>query len=775
MELDELPPISAGALCIASAGPASPSETSQPLSQAAATGGNPTALVYTFPHAPPHDINTVLDSVAQLWPAFGDLRASASAVRTGRLRNAIATLLAEARVIFFSELLAARDPAALRPPGPTTTPGSAVHSWARYLLTHGTPLLQNTWAWSAAQCALLAASLLHLLPTTPWRLPAPSATLDPAMWPPVQSAPRPYPALHCIFLHAIRVGCPWQDALRLFATLPDGHLSEDGRVFATADYFHAPFTPLRPIHLCTADDPEALTLLFHGESIVAVASSAPLRPTSSIACVGSARPMVLSSRGHSFPTNFLPDFIRLKLGPTGVPIVPSRYVTSVVAAAHEWHARVGPLDAITAAVVGGRLIMSKPRFPLRHSRLRNHASWERNEAAKIALGPKFADWIVQGIVEMIPRNCPLPLFIEPLGAVDKATDPLWRLILDARYSNEFQDAWGVWYSSAAALAALLDACDIMFAEDLEDAYHLSAFAGCTGRLHWAPVLTFIEDGSMAWRWRLVLGCTPQTCLGFCDKAMSGFEIGGFIGRFAAAHFGQRNAGSPLNALMRSILRFLARRETPRPARRPATRRACPATPEEPALPTPFMHNPPHSAPPPTPTPATVTPEPTPAAALPKLARGLGPLALHSAVWVDDTVFVTKTPKHPTCAGLDGDCPTCLQTRVVAARSQSYWQFLAGKLGVGLSQGKRQKASQRVTYTGLVLDTFLRTISMPPDKKLKLALFLESFFGRGKRHSPLWPNSGAGSSITRSASPSHFHSQPSSPPSWVTKISRTTTA
>ncbi len=46
--------------------------------------------------------------------------------------------------------------------------------------------------------------------------------------------------------------------------------------------------------------------------------------------------------------------------------------------------------------------------------------------------------------------------------------------------------------------------------------------------------------------------------------MSGFCIYGFVGRFAAAHFGQRNAGSPLNALMRAIQRFLARRAPPHP-------------------------------------------------------------------------------------------------------------------------------------------------------------------------------------------------------------------
>jgi hypothetical protein len=120
--------------------------------------------------------------------------------------------------------------------------------------------------------------------------------------------------------------------------------------------------------------------------------------------------------------------------------------------------------------------MSKSRFPLVGSRRPNHASWERNEAAKTALGVKFAAWMCQGIVEIHPPHCPPPLFIEPLGAVEKATDPFWRLILDARIYNEFHDKWGVWYHSAASLAVLLDVCDVMYAEDLEDAYHLSAFA-----------------------------------------------------------------------------------------------------------------------------------------------------------------------------------------------------------------------------------------------------------------------------------------------------------
>ena len=74
-------------------------------------------------------------------------------------------------------------------------------------------------------------------------------------------------------------------------------------------------------------------------------------------------------------------------------------------------------------------------------------------------------------------NCLLRLllFMEPLGAVDEATDPFWRLILDFRRSNEFQNPWGVchWFFSIWQLAALLDHGDVMFAEDLEDAYHHS--------------------------------------------------------------------------------------------------------------------------------------------------------------------------------------------------------------------------------------------------------------------------------------------------------------
>jgi hypothetical protein len=103
----------------------------------------------------------------------------------------------------------------------------------------------------------------------------------------------------------------------------------------------------------------------------------------------------------SQPSRFLPDYIRLTKKPT-------RDVMSVFMAAKEWHRRLGPLDAVAASVVEGRMVMPKPRLPLLQSRHPNHSGWERTEAAKIALGPKFATWTWQGIVENRDRPPLLP-------------------------------------------------------------------------------------------------------------------------------------------------------------------------------------------------------------------------------------------------------------------------------------------------------------------------------------------------------------------------------
>ena len=626
--------------------------------------------------------------VASVWPAFDDLRSAAHATKASRFRLVVSAVVSEARLVFGACFLLSRSAA---PPSGSSSAhvGATLHHWIQTLLLHGSGPLLHLWRWSSTQLELFHAHLALLVGPAPWK--ATAVTELPFL--PQQISwtqpPRPYPAALPTFLHALRVGAPWASALDTLASLHDGHFSADGRIFATPALLAPGGTPDRCVALADPGDVDALTLFFSPSGLVAIASSHSLLPRMPPTPTAS---LVLTSRGVPFATRFFPPYIKLAKRPT-------RDVMSVYRSAAAWHSRLGPLDATAAAVVGGQLTMPKPRLTFRASSRPNHASWERNEAAKIALGPKFATWTWQGIVEMVPANCPLPLFIEPLGAVDKATAPWWRLILDARLSNEFQDPWGVWYFSAAQLAALLDVCDIMFAEDLEDAYHLSIFAGCTGKPFWTRVFTIDEHGCVVQQWRLVMGCDPSSCLGLCDKAMSGFCIDGFVGRFAAAHFGQRNAGSPLNVLMRCIQRFLARR-APAPAPRAHTRRAQEPAPG-PSSPTPATHN----------------------------FRGLDETALHSSVWVDDMVLVTKTPPHGPCAGLDGDCVTCTRLARTARRSQSGWHRLADELGLGLSAEKRQLPSQRVTYTGLVIDTFRRTISIPPDKGARLAEFLTSFFDR----------------------------------------------
>jgi hypothetical protein len=100
---------------------------------------------------------------------------------------------------------------------------------------------------------------------------------------------------------------------------------------------------------------------------------------------------------------------------------------------------------------------------------------------------------------------------------------------------------------------------------------------------------------------------------------------------------------------------------------------------------------------------------------PPTRRGLHPEAIHSVVWVDDIVYITKTPPHPLCKGLRGGCPICFRAARTACQSQHFWHNLAAALGLDLSDDKRRLQSQRVIYTGMVVDSFLGNISIPQDK------------------------------------------------------------
>ncbi len=169
----------------------------------------------------------------------------------------------------------------------------------------------------------------------------------------------------------------------------------------------------------------------------------------------------------------------------------------------------------------------------------------------------------------------------------------------------------------------------------------------------------------------------STCGGCCDKACNGFATDKFICRFAATHFGQKNAGAPLNTYMRCILRFLAQ----------------------------LGHG------------------------SRKHVSQQGPIL--SALWVDDTIMVSKSTPHISCLGIVGKCKHCLAHLKTAKASQLYWHTLADDLGLTLNSHKHQDPSQRVTFTGLIIDTIQMLFLIPLPKLLKLLASL--IFVRSKSH------------------------------------------
>ena len=107
-----------------------------------------------------------------------------------------------------------------------------------------------------------------------------------------------------------------------------------------------------------------------------------------------------------------------------------------------------------------------------------------------------------------------------------------RLITAARLANKLYSDWGVTSTTAGQLSSTLNRCDFHFSVDISDAYHLALWAECGGGLRpiRRPVITSrgpsqYNEGS--WVDALVIGCTPSTCRGGCDKGLSGILIDGF--------------------------------------------------------------------------------------------------------------------------------------------------------------------------------------------------------------------------------------------------------
>ena len=148
---------------------------------------------------------------------------------------------------------------------------------------------------------------------------------------------------------------------------------------------------------------------------------------------------------------------------------------------------------------------------------------------------------------------------------------------------------------------------------------------------------------------------------------------GVIARWAVPHFGQKPAGSALNAVALCLLRHMA-------ARNPGSGEL----------------------------------------------RGASVRTGNGVVWVDDFCLWTVVPWHPPCDGLQGGCTTCLQMLPHSERLDADWQELCADLGVPLSGEKHKTSSQHPAYAGFDFDTVRGVVLTQPEKLEKLLGCLDSW-------------------------------------------------
>jgi hypothetical protein len=371
---------------------------------------------------------------------------------------------------------------------------------------------------------------------------------------PGTAALQPFPHASHMCIASLHAGWPLAEAIDLWAHVHLGTFSKNGKSF-----YPGPRTPQQG----PPDWASCQVRSFPrapGEAPICIYSSlGSIRVITSDSSLRIDRPA-----GHGTPHTLtdLPAFIALPRDEAGRPIIPKSRVTALVEAQEAWHHEFGSLDHLTSIIVRGQLVMPKITTPSQHKAFRNHPSWEDDPAAQAALGPIIAKWLAQGVLEYVQWDDRQPVLLQPCGAVPKGTAPVFRLITDARFGNNMYSDWGVNYTSAEDLSAALHHRDFTWSSDLEDAYHLSVFAGCGGRLRPVKRPLVHGDGTVSWIDGFINGCEPSTCLGGCDKDMSGLCIRGHVFRFAACQFGQKTAGSPLNSVVMSVARYFSRLPNP---------------------------------------------------------------------------------------------------------------------------------------------------------------------------------------------------------------------
>ena len=211
--------------------------------------------------------------------------------------------------------------------------------------------------------------------------------------------------------------------------------------------------------------------------------------------------------------------------------------------------------------------------------------------------------------------------------------------------------------------------------------------GCVSSLteHWG--FHRQRDGRLAWSSVLRLGCTSATCLGTCDKARAGMCIDGAMFRFNCAHFGQKQAGVPLFRIMEAFARLCITRVALRglPAIRATVRarrlggRLVP--------PGALSDGEPHALP-----------------GSRDVPPGCAVGHMLAFLYVDDLLSAQNIYSHGPCQGAAGGCPVCSRWLAHFAENHRDLEERAAELGLPLNHKKRQAPSQRVTYTGITIDT-----------------------------------------------------------------------
>ena len=611
----------------------------------------------TAPRLPPLS-STILFHIAADWAEFADIRAAARALsHKSRLVNAVSIVSNEIRVALAAALLCtdrssqpatvlSRDDESHRLD--TIQHAARLYAHARAAISDCAEPMATEWHMSESQIRIVRDALGSVVGGVAASPPPPPAPVP-------DSPPRPLAQAFDqgtqLFLAAVAQGMPLGSALAAFAHFGSGHFSHDDKSFYPANpTLGAVSDRVRGLHHARrfvvqgAEGEGDTTLFLVDGAIAAVTSTHRIRTGWLDDC-----------RRSCGGLESLPDFIALPRDEEGRPIIPETRVTALVEAREAWATQLGTLDGVTRAITRGQLVMPRVSAPSQRTALRNHPSWENDEAAKRALGPVIAKWLATGVLEYVGWDDRVPILLQPCGAVPKGTAPFFRLITDARFANKFYSDWGVTYTTASQLSSTLNRCDFHFSIDISDAYHLSLWAGCGGELRPTrrPIITSRGPGlpnEVSWVDALVNGCDPSTCKGGCDKDLSGIVIEGHIFRFAACQFGQKTAGSPLGSIVRAVARFFARLADP----------------------------------------------------------------IHVASWVDDLIFIMATPEHGECAGFDGGCPVCEEYYGRALKAQQLWVEKAKALKIPLS-AKGHEVGQRGTYTGVGIDTFTGRFSMLPDK------------------------------------------------------------